>query len=90
MNIYNHTQNAVEIKLIEGNTMEIMPSLPAESFNLIVADPPYLVGEIPCVRTNHMTALACHEIDWNNLFKEFYRVLHNNATLLLFGHISTF
>ena len=44
------TGNAGRFILYRGNCLELMPALPAESFDLIFADPPYFLanGGITC------------------------------------------
>ncbi|MEJ5292110.1 MAG: site-specific DNA-methyltransferase [Candidatus Methanosuratincola sp.] len=80
----------MEVRLIEGDALEVLRGMPAESFDLIVADPPYLVGGMPRVRGRHLAAMDGSGLEWGSLFRELYRVMRSRATLLVFGHLSSF
>lgn len=43
--------------LIEGDAFETLERIPAGAFALALADPPYLLGKIPRVRRDHLTAV---------------------------------
>jgi site-specific DNA-methyltransferase (adenine-specific) len=48
-----------------------------------------LVTEAPNVHEDHLDVLKT-EINWNILFRRVYRILKDDAMLVIFGHLSTF
>jgi site-specific DNA-methyltransferase (adenine-specific) len=77
------------IRIIEGDAMQTLPQLPISSFDLVVLDPPYLIATLPNVWDEHKNALQ-PTIDFDTLFKELYRVMKDDSTMVMFGHLSTF
>ena len=82
--LLNHN---VKIELIVDDALNVLHELPPNQFHLAVLDPPYLVTEAPEVRGEHLDALKT-EINWNILFRRIYRVLKDEAMLVIFGHLS--
>lgn len=76
------------IRLVVGDTFDIIKELPSESFDLVILDPPYLVTEPPEVLGTHHGAMDGTIIDWGIFFKELYRVMREDASIAVFGHIS--
>jgi DNA modification methylase len=79
----------VKIELIVDDALKVLHELPPNQFHLAILDPPYLVTEAPDVYEEHLDALKT-EINWNVLFRRVYRVLKDEAMLVVFGHLSTF
>jgi len=77
------------IRIIEGDAMQILPQLPDSLFDLVVLDPPYLITTLPNVWDEHKNALQ-PTFDFDTLIKELYRVTKDNSTMAIFGHLSTF
>lgn len=77
-------------KLLQGDCLELMKDIPDNSIDLIVTDPPYLIG----YKTNYRKDKNhdfCSEIlnDNNydcisNYIKECYRILKNNTAMYMF------
>lgn len=70
---------------IQGDCLEVMPTLKAESFDLVIADPPYwkVVGE----RWDYLWRTESDYINWCKVwFKEVYRLLRYGGTFYLFGY----
>lgn len=70
---------------IQGDCLEVMPTLKAESFDLVIADPPYwkVVGE----RWDYLWRTEADYINWCKVwFKEVYRLLRYGGTFYLFGY----
>jgi site-specific DNA-methyltransferase (adenine-specific) len=84
--LLNHN---VKIELIVDDALKVLHELPPNQFHLAVLDPPYLVTEPPLVHEEHLDVLKT-EINWNILFRRVYRVLKDEAMLVVFGHLSTF
>lgn len=76
--------------LMQEDAHRALPGLPSSSFDLVLADPPYLFGNAPRVRKEHMPALDGSLIRWPLIFSELHRVLKGDRAMLLFGHASTF
>jgi DNA modification methylase len=84
--LLNHN---VRIELIVDDALKVLHELPPNQFHLAILDPPYLVTEAPDVHEEHLDTLKT-EINWNALFRRVYRVLKDEAMLVIFGHLSTF
>jgi site-specific DNA-methyltransferase (adenine-specific) len=84
--LLNHN---VRIELIVDDALKVLHELPPNQFHLAVLDPPYLVTEAPDIHEEHLDAVKT-EINWNVLFRRVYRVLKDEAMLVMFGHLSTF
>ena len=84
--LLNHN---VKIELIVDDALKVLHELPPNQFHLAILDPPYLVTEAPDVHGEHLDVLKT-EINWNVLFRRVYRVLRDEAMLVVFGHLSTF
>ncbi len=78
------------MSLMNRDAHGALPELPTESFDLVLTDPPYLFGNAPRVRKEHMPALDGSRIRWPLVFGELYRILKDDRAMLLFGHASTF
>lgn len=78
-----------KIELIVGDALKILPSLPSNTYHLVVLDPPYLVTEAPNVKDEYHEALKTN-IDWEFLLKQIYRVMTQDSVLVFFGHLVTF
>jgi site-specific DNA-methyltransferase (adenine-specific) len=79
----------VKIELVVDDCLKVMQRLPAGDFHLAVLDPPYLFTEAPRIRREHLPAVKA-DIDWESVFQTVYRVLKDEAMLLLFGNVCTF
>lgn len=78
-------QNKNASKLIEGDCLQIMPTLKTESFDLVIADPPYwkVVGE----KWDYQWRTEDDYITWcKKWFSEVYRLLRYGGTFYLFGY----
>jgi site-specific DNA-methyltransferase (adenine-specific) len=84
--LLNHN---IKIELIVGDALKVLQELSPNQFHLAVLDPPYLVAEVPEIHEEHLDAVKT-EINWNILFRRVYRVLRDEAMLVVFGHLSTF
>jgi site-specific DNA-methyltransferase (adenine-specific) len=84
--LLNHN---VRIELIVDDALKVLHELPPNQFHLAILDPPYLVTEAPNVHEEHLDVLKT-EINWNILFRRVYRILKDDAMLVIFGHLSTF
>jgi site-specific DNA-methyltransferase (adenine-specific) len=84
--LLNHN---VKIELIVDDALNVLHELPPNQFHLAMLDPLYLVTEAPNVHEEHLDVLKT-EINWNTLFRRVYRVLKDEAMLVIFGHLSTF
>jgi len=78
------------MSLMNSDAHDALPELPAGSFDLVLTDPPYLFGNAPRVRKEHMPALDGGRIRWPLIFSELHRLLRPDRAMLLFGHASTF
>ena len=78
-----------KIELIVSDTLKILPSLPSNTYHLVVLDPPYLVTEAPNVKDEYHDVLKT-SIDWDFLLKQIYRIMVRDSILVFFGHLSTF
>jgi len=80
----------MEVKIIQGDAFKVLPTLPANFFDLVILDPPYLVIEDhPRVLEGVDLAIDGKDLDWETLFNEMYRLLKPNSSMLIFGHLST-
>ena len=61
-----------------GDCMELLQSLPSNSVDCIITDPPYNVLALDWDK---------QEIDWTALAEEFYRVLKVNGCIYVFGQM---
>ena len=84
--LLNHN---VRIELIVDDALKVLHELLPNQFHLAVLDPPYLVTEAPNVHEEHLDVLKT-EINWNALFRRVYRILKDDAMLVIFGHLPTF
>jgi site-specific DNA-methyltransferase (adenine-specific) len=84
--LLNHN---VRIELVVDDALKVLHELPPNQFHLAILDPPYLVTEAPEIHEERLDALK-NEINWNTLFRRIYRVLKDEAMLVIFGHLSTF
>jgi len=74
------------MSLMNRDAHDALPELPAGSFDLVLTDPPYLFGNAPRVRKEHMPALDGGRIRWPLIFSELHRLLRPDRAMLLFGH----
>lgn len=78
-------QDKIASELIEGDCLQIMPTLKTESFDLVIADPPYwkVVGE----KWDYQWRTEEDYIVWcGKWFSEVYRLLRYGGTFYLFGY----
>lgn len=72
---YDQTADAV---LLTGDTLEIIKTLPADTFNLIVTSPPYNLGKVYEKETSLRDYLNWQKI----IITELYRVLNSNGSIV--------
>jgi site-specific DNA-methyltransferase (adenine-specific) len=78
----------IKNKILEGDCLEIMPSLKDEQFDLVIADPPYykVIGE----KWDYKWRTENDYVTWcEKWFKEVYRLLRFGGTFYLFGYFRT-
>lgn len=68
------------IILHHGDCLEVMPTLPDKSVDMVLADLPY-----GCLNKNNKHAHWDKEIDLDALWAELLRVCKSNAAIVLFG-----
>ena len=89
-----------DIELWQGDCLSYIPNIPKESVDLILIDPPYIISKDSgyinnsADRQDYIAKYGNHKIDfgdWDktelniqNLFTEFYRILKSNGTLIMF------
>ena len=80
----------VKLTLIQGDALKVLPTMPSNSVDLVILDPPYLAPEQkPNLREEVVSALI-EEKSYVSIFPELYRIMKENSDLLMFGHLSTF
>jgi DNA modification methylase len=79
----------VRLELVVDDALNVLHELPPNQFHLAILDPPYLVTEAPDIHEELLDAIKT-EINWNILLRRVYRVLKDEAMLVMFGHLSTF
>lgn len=67
---------------IHGDCLKVMPTMPAESIDLVIADPPYLVNYVP--RDRRMVANDADNAWLQPAFAEIYRLLKPNTLCVSF------
>jgi site-specific DNA-methyltransferase (adenine-specific) len=84
------TEAGGRCRVIEGDCLQVMPTLPAASFDLVVTDPPYMVGAISVGNGNSkqgtwadMENSAYWYAAW---MRECQRVLKPTGHLVTFGN----
>jgi site-specific DNA-methyltransferase (adenine-specific) len=70
------------VRLLEGDARELLNSLPDESIDLIVTDPPYWFERGTSYHRNWFQMLA--DSEWSPIFAEFHRVLARDAHAYVF------
>jgi DNA modification methylase len=79
-----------KLTLIQGDAFKVLPTLPSESVDLVILDPPYLAPEQkPDLKGEFVSALI-EEKSYASIFPELYRIMKDNSDLLMFGHLSAF
>jgi site-specific DNA-methyltransferase (adenine-specific) len=72
------TTKPKSVSILEGDILEKLSTLPDQSVDLIIADPPYNIGADEWDKVNNY-------VDWlKSLFLEFRRVLKDNGSLYCF------
>lgn len=71
----NHLFNAPEIEIIQGDCLEVMPTLPEKSIDMILCDLPY--GTTACKWDT--------VIPFEPLWKEYKRLIKDRGAIVLFG-----
>jgi site-specific DNA-methyltransferase (adenine-specific) len=80
----------VRLTLIQGDALKVLPTLPDESVDLVILDPPYLAPwQLPNLRREASSAFIT-ERDLASIFPQLYRVMREDSDLLIFGHLPTF
>ena len=74
--------------MIQGDCLKILPTFKAESVDLVILDPPYIVNLDPNIQEKNREAIIGID-NFLSLFKQSWRILKNNRYLILFSHIST-
>ena len=69
-----------ENKLYHGDCFSLMRDIPDKSIDLILSDPPYA-----CLNKNNKDARWDKEIDLQELWKQYERIIKDNGAILLFG-----
>lgn len=64
-------------EVILGDCLDVMQSIPDESVDLVCIDPPYEID----YNDNKWDARS---LNWNLLFREYYRLLNRNGNLIIF------
>lgn len=81
------------IKLLQGDCLELMKDIPNDSVNMVLTDPPYLIDYKTNYRKNKehdfCTAIKNDsgkqaEHDINEYFKECHRILKDNSAMYMF------
>lgn len=80
----------MEQKVIFGDCLQIMPSLPSGSVDLILVDPPYGtvkgIGEGGSIQHGMVGKVGWDSVlDTSDLFKEYNRLLRMNGCLIMFA-----
>lgn len=73
-------------QVIHGDCLEIIKSIPSESFDLTLSDPPYGMSYQSSRRTDKHEKIALDDsIEWFSTFaKELYRVMKNDTHIYIF------
>lgn len=69
-----------ENKLYHGDCFRLMRDIPDKSIDLILSDPPYA-----CLNKNNKAARWDKEIDLQELWKQYGRIIKDNGAILLFA-----
>lgn len=69
-----------ENKLYNGDCFRLMQDIPSKSIDMILSDPPYA-----CLNKNNKDARWDKEIDLQDLWKQYERIIKDNGAILLFG-----
>lgn len=76
------------MKVINADCLEILPTLQKESFDLVIADPPYF--KVVNEKWDYQWHTENDYIDWCvRWFSEIYRLLRYGGTFYLFGYFRT-
>ena len=62
-------------KIYQGDCMELLKSIPDDSIDCVITDPPYNIHDLEWDK----------ELDWNTLFNEFWRILKPKGNIIMFG-----
>lgn len=74
-----------QIKLVQGDCMEVMKSIPNESIDLVVTDPPYLISYQSHWNSHNKPILGDNDYDLiERAIKEMYRILKPNSAAYIF------
>jgi site-specific DNA-methyltransferase (adenine-specific) len=89
-----------DITLINGDCLDNMKDIKSGSVDLILTDPPYIISRDSGYTSGKLKKYKTHSIDfgeWDKeplqleaLFEEYYRVLKNGGTLIMFYDIWKF
>jgi DNA modification methylase len=80
----------VKLTLIQGDSLKILPTLPSESVDLVILDPPYLAPEQKPNLKKEFVSAVVEKKSYASIFPELYRIMKENSDLLMFGHLPTF
>jgi len=72
-------------KIIQGDCFDILPSIPDESIDLVIADPPY--WKVIAEKWDYQWRTEKDYIDWSKKwFEQIHRVLKKGGSFYLFGY----
>ena len=75
------------IKLLQGDCLELMKNIPDGSIDLIVTDPPYIAPTITSIGRNnnkHIADMSIIKTYYKLIKSEFERILKDDGTLFIF------
>jgi len=77
-------------RLIQGDSLKVLPSLRNEKVKLVIVDPPYLVLDLPQIRDEAVESLkGFSDSQWSKFFSDLNDILEDGV-LCIFGHLPTF
>jgi DNA modification methylase len=72
------------IDLIVGDCRKVMKNMPSESFNLIIADPPYRLASWKGFGRNHDKSYGTAPLKYSEWLSECFRLLKEDGSLFVF------